>query len=273
MSITLSLPPSARDFQIYQRLTLEGASTRQAAADFSLSQTRIRQIVERVTHWLAETLPKPTETEDAAYLRLAQHIAADRLQFLYSEAMHGWRATHQAKYAGVIFRITAAHAKMPVSPGTLDALVADALEGPLPDDFSWRVGPACEASDGPPAREDEAPAEPPTARPSTFDLRPSAPPSPPPPRDCSTSAQKPPADIALPAARSTTTSAAATTSAGRNGDRAAPRRAFLAPAQPLPPAGDSPITELKITPQNLGLSMQRKLSRRERRKLRRKVGR
>src|SRR5437762_13377427 len=107
-----TLPPSDRDFQIYQRLMIDGASTRQAASDCSLSQTRVRQIASRVAHWMAESLPPSSEAADASYLRLAQHIAADRLQFLYGEAMHGWRATHQAKYAGVILRITAALGKM-----------------------------------------------------------------------------------------------------------------------------------------------------------------
>ena len=139
MSVSIPLPPSGRDFLVYQRIVVDGASTRVVAGETNISQTRIRQIAQRVTHWLADNLPKPTETEDAAYLRLAQHIAADRLQFLYGEAMHGWRATHEAKYAGVTLRITAAHGKMPVIPGTLDALAADALEGPLPDDFSRNV--------------------------------------------------------------------------------------------------------------------------------------
>ena len=116
-----------------QVLASHPSCPRQAASDFSLSQTRIRQIVQRVSQWMAETLPPTTEATDASYLRLAQHIAADRLQFLYGEAMHGWRATHQAKYAGVILRITAALGKMPAMPGTLDALLADALEGPLPE--------------------------------------------------------------------------------------------------------------------------------------------
>jgi len=83
--MSVSLPPSGRDFQIYQRLLLDGASTRQLAADFSLSQTRIRQIFQRVAHWLAQSLPASCEATDAAWLRLAQHIAADRLQMLYGE--------------------------------------------------------------------------------------------------------------------------------------------------------------------------------------------
>src|SRR5262249_23923307 len=109
-------------------------STRQAAADFSLSQTRIRQIVQHVAQWLAQSLPPSCEATDAAWLRLALHIAADRLQMIYGEALHGWRATHESKYAGIILRVTAARGQMPVTSGALDALLADALEGPLPDE-------------------------------------------------------------------------------------------------------------------------------------------
>ena len=55
MSVSFNFPPIHRDFQVYQRVILEAATTRQAAADFSVSQTRIRQIVQRVSQWLAET--------------------------------------------------------------------------------------------------------------------------------------------------------------------------------------------------------------------------
>src|SRR3954463_16340931 len=70
-----SLPPSHRDFEVYQRVVIEGASTRQAAGEFSLSQTRIRQIVRRVTQWLPANPPPQDEATDAAYLRHAQHVA------------------------------------------------------------------------------------------------------------------------------------------------------------------------------------------------------
>jgi hypothetical protein len=146
MSISLPLPPSARDFQIYQRLLLDAVSTRQVAADFSLSQTRVRQIAQRVALWLAQSLTPSSEATDAAYLRLAQHIAADRLQMLYGQAMQGWRATNQSKYAGVILRVTAAMGKMPVTSGALDALIADALEGSLPDNFTVSREQTCSRS-------------------------------------------------------------------------------------------------------------------------------
>src|SRR5690349_3243065 len=177
MSISLSFPPSARDFQVYQRVTLEAATTRQAAADFAISQTRVRQIIQRVSQWLAETLPPRTDATDASHLNLAQHLAADRLQYLYGQAMHGWRLTSEAKYAGVLLRCIAAQGKMPVIPGTLDALIADALEGPLPDETTTL---ARSASEGNPAS---------IATPQSEFRSPQS--CPPPPGDCSTSALPP----------------------------------------------------------------------------------
>ncbi|HMC10915.1 MAG TPA: hypothetical protein VKH44_06480, partial [Pirellulaceae bacterium] len=49
------------------------------------------------------------------------------------------------------------------------------------------------------------------------------------------------------------------------------RRAFFAPAQSSLPTGDPSLAELQITPQQLGLSVKKAHSRRERRKRRRAV--
>jgi len=269
MSCTLSLPPSARDFEIYQRLMLDGASTRQVASDCSLSQTRVRQIVSRVAHWMAQSLPPSSEAMDASYLRLAQHIAADRLQFLYGEAMHGWRATHQAKFTGVILRVTAALGKLPAIPGTLDALLADALEGPLPDDDT--LARSASAGKQPPSSETS------TAHKPCSDLEPGTLDSSPPSEDCS------PRPISVPPATptrlpaTTVTPSHPMTSSDMPPAKSAARRAFLSPARPESSrhtpcaAADAPaaITELKITPQTLGFTTQKPMSRRDRRRLRR----
>ena len=93
----VQLPPSERDFQVYQRVVMEGVSTRQAAGEVKLSQTRVRQLVQRVSQWLTEVLPPRTESADEAHLNLARHVAADRLQFLYGEAMRGWKLLNETK--------------------------------------------------------------------------------------------------------------------------------------------------------------------------------
>src|SRR6266516_448483 len=137
MSQSLSLPPSQRDFQVYQRVVVEAVSTRQAAGEFSLSQSRIRQLVQRVSQWLTDNLPPQCDATDAAYLRHAQHVAADRLSFFYGEAMDGWRSDRQLKYKTRATRVAMAQAKLTVIPGTIECLAADAIEGPLPDDVGW----------------------------------------------------------------------------------------------------------------------------------------
>ena len=83
-------------------------------------------------------LPPPSEAADAAHLNLARHVAAERLQFLYGEAMRGWKLLNETKYAGLVLRVLAAQAKLPVIPGTFDALMADTVEEPWEDEVEGR---------------------------------------------------------------------------------------------------------------------------------------
>jgi len=129
------LPPTSRDFLVYERIIIERATTRQAAEEVGLSQTRVRQIVHRVEEYLAGTLAtEDREGLDRGRLRLAQCVAADRLHELYGEALERWRATQETKYFTVVLRLIAAQAKLSAQPFTLAALAADALEGPLPQE-------------------------------------------------------------------------------------------------------------------------------------------
>jgi len=109
---------------------MRGLSTRLVAEDHGISQTRVRQIVGRVLDWIAATLPDKPEADEKQELRLAQHIAADRIQQLYSELMLLWRQRHEPKFMGQLMRITLAAGRLGVIPGTIDALAADAIEGP-----------------------------------------------------------------------------------------------------------------------------------------------
>jgi hypothetical protein len=191
---------------------------------------------------------------------LAQHIAADRLQLLYGEAMHGWRATHQSKYAGVILRVTSAMGKMPVTSGALDALVADALvadalEGPLPEDAHEADARAADALEAE-AREGEAPAEPPTTNPKSSDSPAdpltapprsasrnpqSAIPAPPPSRDCSPTRSLKPTVAITAAPLTAVTPSPPTLSADLPLAQSAARRAFLAPAHASGGTGILPV--------------------------------
>src|SRR5207302_7288297 len=103
--------------------------------------------------------------------------------------------------------------------------------------------------------------------------------SPPPPRDCSPASEKNHSATAQSAASPDVKPIAANASAELPPATAAARRAFLAPAHPAPLTGDLPVTELKITPQQLAFPAtptrsvsEGRLSRRERRRLKRKLG-
>jgi hypothetical protein len=118
---------------VFAFLLVQGGSTREAAAAFGISQTRVRQIARRVAEWEAQALPPECEAERANALRLAEHLAANRLQHFYEQTMGMWRGTQQCKYLGMALRVTQAQSKMAAGAFTMESLVADANEGPLED--------------------------------------------------------------------------------------------------------------------------------------------
>jgi hypothetical protein len=90
-----AVPPSERDFQVFEEVVIGGASTRAAAALFGVSQTRIVQVRQRVAEWMGAEVPPTPRLTLLQRLRLAAHIAEQRADFLYSQAMDGWRASQQ----------------------------------------------------------------------------------------------------------------------------------------------------------------------------------
>src|SRR5262245_8633219 len=120
MQTELKLPPSGRDFEVYQRVIVDGSSTRQAAREFALSQTRVRQVVQRASQWLSKELPAASKERAHVQLWLAQNVAADRLQGLYGETMDRWRTHHDTKNFGMALRVILAQSKLPAMPGTLE---------------------------------------------------------------------------------------------------------------------------------------------------------
>lgn len=132
---TRRLPPTSRDFLVYERIIVEQATTRQAAEEFGLSQTRVRQIVHRVEEFLAATLASDDDkARDRGRLRLAECIAADRLHELYTDAVERWNATHESKFLSAVLRLITAQTKLAAQPFTIGALAADAIEGPLSEE-------------------------------------------------------------------------------------------------------------------------------------------
>jgi hypothetical protein len=85
------LPPSERDFLVFEAVALGGASTRQVAADFGVSQTRVMQIRRHVAEWIARSVPDGLDLTPIQRVRLAAHIADGRVEFLYSQALEAWR--------------------------------------------------------------------------------------------------------------------------------------------------------------------------------------
>src|SRR5688500_17995796 len=73
------LPPSDRDLQVFERVVAQGATTRAAAAEFGLSQTRIVQIRDRVAEWIASAVPPSERRSAGEQLRLAAAIASQRI--------------------------------------------------------------------------------------------------------------------------------------------------------------------------------------------------
>jgi len=302
MPVSLQLPPSSRDFHVYERIVVESASTRTVAEEVKVSQTRVRQIVRRVMQWLVETLPADDDLSGAAKLRVGQHIAADRLERFYCEANRAWTQTTQPKFANLCLRVIAAQLKVSAFPGTLEALAMDAIYGPLPDeveqtfvsaeptgDLVTRV-PLGDAPPRGPSLADSPPRQQPRDRGlrgrsqaargdrsrgngQTAAAKNVCPTSPPPLRDCSPEPSPGATTAPKPAPMIAATAAAAESSGQLPPTARAARSAFLAPAHlPETTADIAPVTELKITPSQLGFSTKRHLTRRERRRLRRNLG-
>jgi hypothetical protein len=298
MSASPLLPPNGRDFQVYQRVVVESASTRIVADEFRISQTRVRQIVERVTQWLTATLPKTPEIDESALLCVGRHVAADRLELIYRDAMDDWRKSKQPKFAGLAIRVIMAQTKVPAFPGTIEALAADAIEGPLPDDEVGQTFVSAKQTVGRPLAPDtdlvtrvppgnalpRGPSLPAAMSQERRDRRfPDrtvsntadknvCPPVPPPLRDCSLLSPQDARPVAEPAADFAATSASAEPSHNLPPSASAARKEFFAPAHPAAEVGDEPVvTELKITPSQLGFSTAKHLTRRERRRLKRKL--
>lgn len=131
MSAACKLPPSERDFEVFFKVMFHSVSTWQAAEFFNISQTRVRQIVTLVGDWVAEHLPDLSEADLAKQVRLARHIAANRLEHQYESAMNIWNAEFNPKYLRQATRIAATQARLGIVAGRVHALAADVTAGPL----------------------------------------------------------------------------------------------------------------------------------------------
>jgi hypothetical protein len=125
--LAAKLPPSVRDFEIYRFVKFECNSTREAAHEFHLSQTRVRQVMARVIEFLIESAPHGDDDEEGASQRLyvAEQLAREQLDYLYQRAMKAFDDTHhedihgnllpgKVSYLAAAARITLWMAKVPV---------------------------------------------------------------------------------------------------------------------------------------------------------------
>src|SRR5947199_2970958 len=127
------LPPTDRDFEIYEAVHIRHQSTWILADRHRISQTRVRQIIRRVVEWLGEVLPPQTKVAKEQELRLAREIAADRFQHQLEEITDLWQETRESKSAGIRIRLTTAQARLGVVGGVAAGLAADAIDGlPVP---------------------------------------------------------------------------------------------------------------------------------------------
>ena len=139
-------PPSGRDVELFRAVKFELTSTRAAAERFGISQTHVRQIVARVAKWVSASLPRQDEVQQAEELRLAQLVAAERLQAMLENLMTMWRINYEPKYQRQMQRVIAAQARLGVADGQFDELVAHELVahevGDLPHDGPIDTWPA-----------------------------------------------------------------------------------------------------------------------------------
>jgi len=118
------IPPSQRDFEIYRFVKIERHSTRQAAKEFNLSQTRVRQVIEAIIEYLVESVPLDDEGKRVDRLQVAEQLAREQLDFLYGQAITWWhqsvhgfhsgQALPKPAYLALAARITMCMTRVPV---------------------------------------------------------------------------------------------------------------------------------------------------------------
>jgi len=264
MVARLDFPPSVRDFDVHRRIVVYGYSTRQVAQEHNISQTRVRQLVERVGRWVAKVLPMMEVAEEDG-LRLARQVAVERLDFFYSQAMHGWHVGANPRCLGLALRITMAQARLPCIPGRIEALAADVTEGPLPEylDPQECLAAYQELADEQDRQRDAAEKAEPTSAPETH----------PPVMDCSASDEQGNTIQRVADCEPSASSGPAMPTEKLSPREAAARRAFFAPAhcefdvENEPPGGTN-SGETK-TDRTIDLNVEEAIRRHERRQRRR----
>lgn len=145
------VPPSPRDLDIYRLRYLEQYSIRLLADRFSLSPTRIRQLLYRVQVWLSRVLPPTDDPTQAQLAHLVQHLVAGQLQLQIDCLADQWEATHDMRCLRLQAQLLMMLAKLGVPPGTIEGLVAEASEAPALFGLTSDDPPASAPRSGEPA--------------------------------------------------------------------------------------------------------------------------
>ncbi len=91
--------PSERDWAVYQAVRIEQWPTRAVAAELGISQARVCQMVQRTATFIALTAPVITKDEEPRQLAAGKQLAADRIDFLYGEALRCFRMSQSPEQA------------------------------------------------------------------------------------------------------------------------------------------------------------------------------
>jgi len=262
MSSDLRLPPCGRDFDVFSLVIVGGQTTRQAAAEFKLSQTRVCQIVERVQTWQSEVLPAESPLPEERQLRMSKHMAAARLDHLYGEMMKAWRKsqgetkkTRNSRFGDEVTTTT-------ISCGDPKYLLAAMRLATAQAELGVWGGLRCYADD-----EEDTSADATVEREKQPTGRPEARPTADHPAgDCSEKRNHQPAQAPAATSPPAPTANSANTSAALTLEQQLARRQLFAPVQTAAGPDDNRcISQVEVTPETLGLSVTDILTRQQRR--------
>jgi hypothetical protein len=90
--------PSEKAFEVFHLVEVVGLSTRQAAQEVGLSQTRVIQLRDAVEDWLASRPSRHERFTRQQRLRITEYTANARLDHLYSQALTSWHASQGREY-------------------------------------------------------------------------------------------------------------------------------------------------------------------------------
>jgi hypothetical protein len=155
----LKMPPSEKALEVFQLVEIVGLSTREAAREAGVSQTRVIQLRDAVEEWICAQSAGSERRTKQQQLRLAEYKANARLDHLYSQAMEGWKNSQgeevlqygdssgqtrvvirqchgKASYLNLAIRVVMAQAKLAVTlaKGSESAAAPNAEERPSQPD-------------------------------------------------------------------------------------------------------------------------------------------